>query len=135
MPRPTPISRPPRTTPRRRSINNSVIQRHHDYEIDEARERLNFAQIHAWLRETYWSPDVEREKVERAAQFSSLVIGAYNHQNTQVGYLRVISDQATFAYICDVYVDAAHRGKGIARAMVDFALSPSRTPKPCAAGF
>ena len=101
-----------------------MIQPYNDYEIEDARERLDFAQIHAWLRETYWSPGIERERVERAARFSSLVVGAYHHESgAQVGYLRVISDRATFAYFCDVYVDAAHRGQGLARAMARFALA------------
>ena len=101
-----------------------MIQNHNNYEIDEARERLDFAQVHAWLRETYWSPGIARERVERAAQFSSLVVGAYHGPDgAQAGYLRVISDRATFAYICDVYVDAAHRGRGLARAMARYALT------------
>ncbi len=106
------------------SVLAAVIQQYNDYEIDEARERLDFTQIHAWLRETYWSPGIERERVERAAQFSSLVVGAY-HAATgiQAGYLRVISDRTTFGYFCDVYVDAAHRGQGLARAMARFALT------------
>jgi GNAT superfamily N-acetyltransferase len=99
-----------------------VIQQHNGYEIDETRERLDFDRIHIWLRAAYWSPDVPRDKVERAAQHSSLVIGAYR-ASAQVGYMRVVSDRTTFAYLCDVYVDEAHRGQGIAKAMVRFALS------------
>ena len=87
-----------------------------------ARERLDFEQIHLWLSNTYWSPDVPREKVERAALYSSLVIGVY-HADHQVAYMRVVSDRATFAYLCDVYVDEAHRGKGLATAMVRYALA------------
>lgn len=83
---------------------------------------MDFDQIHLWLSNTYWSPDVPREKVERAALYSSLLIGVYR-ANRQVGYMRVVSDRATFAYLCDVYVDEAHRGKGIATAMVRHALA------------
>ena len=63
-----------------------------------------------------------REKVERAARNSSLVVGAYRG-GEQVGYLRLVSDKTTFAWVCDVYVDEVHRGRGIARAMVRFALA------------
>jgi GNAT superfamily N-acetyltransferase len=97
-----------------------VKQVHNGYEIDEDRSRLNFERIHQWLTNTYWSPGVSRELCEKAAQGSSLVLGAYKDCE-QVGYLRVVSDKATFAWICDVYVDEAHRGKGLARAMVRFA--------------
>lgn len=92
-----------------------------DYAIDDSLDRVDFARVHGWITTTYWSPGVGREKVERAARNSSLVVGAYNG-GTQVGYLRVVSDRATFAWICDVFVDEAHRGRGIARAMVRFAL-------------
>ena len=98
------------------------MEHHNGYEIDDARERVDFDRVHAWLRETYWSPEVARERVERAACHSSLVVGAY-HSGDQVGYLRVVSDCATFAYVCDVYVDAAHRKQGVAKAMMRFALA------------
>lgn len=96
---------------------------HRDYQIDDDRTRLQFGRIHAWLASTYWSPNVAREKVEKAAEGSALVVAAYAADGTQVGYLRVVSDTATFAWVCDVFVDEAHRGKGIARAMVGFALA------------
>jgi ribosomal protein S18 acetylase RimI-like enzyme len=89
--------------------------------IDASLERIDFARVHGWLSNTYWSPGVSREKVERAARNTALVIGAYR-DGVQVGYLRVVSDKTTFAYIADVYVDEAYRGKGIARAMVRYAL-------------
>jgi GNAT superfamily N-acetyltransferase len=51
-----------------------------------------------------------------------MVVGAYTPDKQQVGYLRVVSDRATFAWIADVYVDELHRGKGLATAMMRFAL-------------
>lgn len=89
--------------------------------IDESLDCIDFARVHHWLSNTYWSPGISREKVERAARNSSLVIGAYQH-GLQVGYMRVVSDKTTFAYIGDVYVDSEYRGQGIARAMVRYAL-------------
>ena len=53
--------------------------------------------------------------------YSSAVIGAYAGSD-QVGYMRIVSDRATFAWLCDVFVDSEHRGQGIAKAMVGFAL-------------
>lgn len=94
---------------------------HAEYEIDDDPARPDFARVHDWLTNSYWSPGIPRERVERAAAGSSLVVGAYR-QTTQVGYLRVVSDRATFAWIADVFVDPAHRGKGIARAMLRFSL-------------
>ena len=99
-----------------------MIQVHHGYEIDDAPERLDFARVHGWLTTSYWSPGISREKVERAARGSSLLVGAYK-DDIQVGYLRVVSDKASFAWVCDVFVDDAHRKQGLAKAMVRFALA------------
>lgn len=98
-----------------------MIRQHGDYEIDDSFDRIDFDRVHGWLASSYWSPGIAREKVERAAKYSSIVVGAYLN-GEQAGYLRVVSDRATFAWIADVWVDEAHRGKGIARAMVRFAL-------------
>jgi GNAT superfamily N-acetyltransferase len=98
-----------------------MIGRHGEYEIDDDPARVDFARVHAWLDGTYWAAGRSRALVERAARQSSLVVGAY-HAGEQVGFMRVVSDRVTFAWVSDVYVDAAHRGKGIARAMVGFAM-------------
>jgi GNAT superfamily N-acetyltransferase len=94
---------------------------HGEYEIDDDPTRIDFERVHGWLASSYWSPDVTREKVESAARGSSLVVGAYK-DGEQAGYLRVVSDKATFAWICDVFVDEMHRRSGLAKAMVRFAL-------------
>ncbi|CAN5529564.1 GNAT family N-acetyltransferase [soil metagenome] len=94
---------------------------HGEYEIDDDPARLDFARLHEWLSNSYWSPGIPRERIERAAAGSSLVVGAYS-DGTQVGYLRVVSDRATFGWIADVYVDAERRGSGLAGAMLQFAL-------------
>ena len=96
-------------------------QHHGQYEIDDELEHLDFTRVHSWLTTTYWSPGVSREKVERAAHYSSLVVGCYL-DDKQVAYLRVISDRTTFAWVCDVFVDEDHRGQGLAQKMVHFAL-------------
>jgi len=98
------------------------------YELDDDSARIDFAVVHAWLAETYWSPGISREKVERGAANSALVVGAYYKDPNseaapvQVGFMRVISDTTRFAYVCDVFVDPAHRGRRIAKAMVKFAV-------------
>jgi GNAT superfamily N-acetyltransferase len=93
--------------------------------LDESLDQIDFERVHGWLSGTYWSPGISRERVERAAYNSSLVLGAYHidhGRRVQVGYLRVVSDKTTFAYVCDVYVDEAHRGRGIARTMLRYIL-------------
>jgi len=92
------------------------------FEIDDDSGRIDFCRVHEWLTAAYWSPGVTREKVERAAKGSASVIGVYQG-DAQVAYCRVVSDQATFAWLCDVFVDENFRKKGIAKAMVKFALN------------
>jgi GNAT superfamily N-acetyltransferase len=95
---------------------------HGNYLFDDSPARIDFPKVHAWLAATYWSPGTTRQRVEKAAAGSSLVVGCYLG-DTQVSYCRVISDRATFAWLCDVIVDEAHRGQGIGHAMVAFALA------------
>ena len=92
-----------------------------DLEIDDDLSRVDFDRVHSWLTTTYWSPGVSRELVERAARGSATVIGVYAGAQ-QVAYCRIVSDKATFAWLCDVFVDETFRGRGIAKAMVRFAL-------------
>ena len=97
-----------------------MIVDHRGYQIDDNQKRLDFERVRTWLASTYWSPGVTRERVEKAAKNSSLVVGAYQDE-AQAGYLRIVSDKTTFAWVCDVFVDETHRGKGIAKAMLRYA--------------
>jgi len=92
-----------------------------NYILEEGLSRIDWSRVHAWLTESYWSPGITQKQVERAARHSALVLAAFNGQE-QVGYLRVVSDKTRFAYICDVWVDTAHRRRGLARAMVRYAM-------------
>ena len=91
------------------------------YEIDDKRERVDFDVVHGWLATSYWSPGVSLERVTKAAEYSSMLVGAYL-DGAQVAYLRVVSDHCTFSWIADVFVDPGHRRKGLAKAIVRFAL-------------
>ena len=89
--------------------------------ISSDRTLVNWERVHGWLASSYWSPGITLERVKRAAENSALVVGAYKGPE-QSGFMRVVSDKTRFAYICDVWVDESHRGQGIARSMVQFAL-------------
>jgi GNAT superfamily N-acetyltransferase len=78
--------------------------------------RVQLAVVYPWLRASYWSPNVRRDVVERAFRHS-LVAGAYEGE-AQIGVARVVSDRATFAWLCDVFVAEPVRGRGIARTLV-----------------
>ena len=79
--------------------------------------RLDLDVIHRFLSsEAHWSMGIPRTTVERAIAHS-LCIGAYRGAH-QVGFARLTTDRATFAYLADVFVVASQRGQGIARSMV-----------------
>jgi GNAT superfamily N-acetyltransferase len=84
------------------------------YEISTDPARLDLQAIHTYLTRSYWSPGIPREVVERAAA-NSLCFGLYHAGQEQVGYARVVTDRASFAYLCDVYVLEAHRGQGLSK--------------------
>lgn len=86
------------------------------YRLSDDRAELDLDLIHGFLSQTYWSPNIPRETIERAIE-GSHVVGAYDDRG-QIGFARVITDHATFAYLADVFVLPDQRGKGIATAMV-----------------
>lgn len=92
------------------------------YVIREGFEAVDFARVHAWLASSYWTPGIGREQVEHGTRHSALVISVFAPDGPQAGFARVVSDKSRFAYLCDVWVDAAHRGRGLARAVVQHAL-------------
>jgi ribosomal protein S18 acetylase RimI-like enzyme len=88
------------------------------YEISTDPARLDLSAVHAYLTRSYWSPGIPFRVVERAAR-NSLCFGVYESATgAQVGYTRVVTDHATFAYLCDVYVLEEHRGRGLAKWMM-----------------
>jgi GNAT superfamily N-acetyltransferase len=88
------------------------------YEISTDRARLDLRAIHTYLVRSYWSAEIPLETVERAAR-NSLCFGVYETATSaQVGFTRVVTDYATFAYLCDVYVLEKHRGRGLSKWMM-----------------
>ena len=88
------------------------------YEISTDPARLDIDAIHAYLTRSYWSPGIPRDTVARAAA-NSLCFGLYESATgAQVGFTRVVTDHATFAYLCDVYVLEAHRGRRLSKWMM-----------------
>jgi len=88
-----------------------------DVAISMDAQRLDVDAIHAFLTTTYWSPGVSREVVARAVA-GSVCVGAFDGE-AQVGFARLVTDRATFAYLADVYVLEPYRGAGLARRMLD----------------
>src|SRR5262245_3600482 len=92
---------------------------HGDYLLSTDPARLDIAEVHRALsEESYWALGRSLDVQRRAIEHSELVIGAYTADRAQVGFARMITDLATFAYLCDVYVLEPHRGTGLGTAMV-----------------
>lgn len=87
------------------------------YAISTDRNRLDIAMIHHYLSvDSYWAQGIPLKTVERSIRHS-LCFGLYAGEH-QVGLARVVSDCATFAYLCDVFILPAHRGKGLSKWMM-----------------
>lgn len=121
-------------------------QPHGQYLLSDDPARLDTTAIYAYLRQAYWCENIPMEVVQRALG-GSLCVGAYlvndrssssqapavargtladGSEGAQVGLSRVISDYATFAYVCDVYVLEGHRRHGLAKAMMAFLVAHPR---------
>ena len=92
------------------------------YELDDDPARVDVDAVHAFLTEAYWSEGRSRETVEHLVRSAQRVVGLY-HDGAQVGFCRALSDDASIAYLADVYVLPEHRGRGLGdelvREMVD----------------
>lgn len=85
-------------------------------EVSTDKSRLDVDVIHGFLTGSYWAAGIPRDVVEKSIEHS-LCFGAYD-EGKQVGFARIISDFATFAYLADVFVVPSHRGQGVAKAIM-----------------
>ena len=88
-----------------------------EFEISTDPARIDLAVVHAFLTSSYWAAGIPLETVERSIR-NSLCFGIYTG-NRQVGFARVITDRATFAYLGDVFVLPEYRGQGLAKWMME----------------
>ena len=90
-------------------------------ELSDDPSRIDATRVHGWLASSYWSPGIAREQLERQIA-GSHCLGAYHPERGQIGFARVISDRASFAWLADVWVDEPARGQGLGRRMVQWFL-------------
>lgn len=91
----------------------TVVRREDGHEIDTSAGRLDLALVHRWLAtDAYWAIDRPVETVTTSVA-NSLCFGVYAPDGAQVGFARGVTDRATFAWLCDVYIDRAARGRGL----------------------
>jgi GNAT superfamily N-acetyltransferase len=82
-----------------------------DFTVETDPSKLDVAAIHAYLSGAYWSEGIPSDVVEKAIA-NSLCFGLFRGED-QIGLARVVTDRATYGYLCDVYVLEEFRGKGL----------------------
>ena len=93
------------------------------YTLSTDPRRLDPAAIHRWLsEESYWARHIPRATVDQAIAHS-LNFGVYAPDGCQAAFARVVTDRATFAWLCDVFVLPGHRGQGLAKWLVQQMLA------------
>ena len=94
-----------------------VEHQHGDYVISTDKRRLDVGLVHDYLcHESYWANGRSLPTVQKSIK-NSLCFGLY-HYEQQVGFARVVTDYATFGWLCDVFILEAHRGHGLAKWLV-----------------
>ena len=92
-----------------------------NYFISTDKSKIDIEYVHGFLSQSYWSPGVPIKVVKKAMK-GSLCFGVY-YQDKQIGYARIVTDRATFAYLADVFIDENYRGKGLGKWLVEAILA------------
>jgi GNAT superfamily N-acetyltransferase len=92
-----------------------------EFIITTDKQRIDIAYVHSFLSQSYWAKNIPIEVVRRSIEGS--LCFAVLHLNDQIGFARVITDEATFAYLADVFIDKDRRGKGLSKWLMEVILS------------
>ncbi len=84
-------------------------------------QRLDLDRIHAFLTRSYWAEGISRETMVRSIE-NSIPFGVYL-DGEQVGFARVVSDRASYAYLADVYVEEPFRGRDLSKILMRAVMS------------
>lgn len=89
------------------------------YEVSTDPARIDLDYVHRYLsQESYWAGAVPREVVARSVA-NALSFGVYASDGAQVGFARVVTDKATFAWLADVFIDPDRQGLGLGKGLMD----------------
>ena len=92
-----------------------------DYEISTDPARIEFPLVHKFLTDSYWAKGIPPETVKKSIE-NSISFGLYFGRQ-QVGFARVVSDLATFAYLADVFIVPDYRGRGLSPWLLECIVS------------
>ena len=92
------------------------------YRISSDQSEMDVESIHKFISQSYWAKGIPIETLKKAID-NSLCFGVFNSEGVQVGFARMITDSATYAYLADVYVLGEHRGKGLSKWLMQEIMS------------
>jgi GNAT superfamily N-acetyltransferase len=92
-----------------------------EYRISTDKNKMDIDFIHSFLSRSYWAEGITKEVVSRSIT-GSLCFGVFSMEK-QIGFARLITDEATFAYLADVFIDDDHRGKGLSKWLMGVIIS------------
>jgi GNAT superfamily N-acetyltransferase len=99
------------------------IQHLSGYRLTDDPGAFDLARAHAWIDgESYWGQGTPLETLRRAVE-NSLTVGVFAPDGAMAGMARAVTDRATYAWIDDVFVDQAHRGRGLGKAIMAYLIS------------
>ncbi|MBU6953246.1 GNAT family N-acetyltransferase [Hahella sp. HN01] len=87
------------------------------YRISTNLDEMDLDVIHSFISTSYWASGIPKELLGKAIA-NSLCFGVFDPEDKQVGFARLITDKATFAYLADVFILDAHRGKGLSKLLM-----------------
>lgn len=92
------------------------------FTISSELEQMDLDAIHAYISNSYWARDIPKSTLERA-MLNSMCFGVFDTMQAQVGFARVVTDSATYAYLADVYILEQFRGKGLSKWLMSSVMS------------
>jgi GNAT superfamily N-acetyltransferase len=98
-----------------------VDTRNGTYSITTDPQKLDLDATHAYLSRSFWAEGIPKGTVAKAMA-NSLCFGLFDGAD-QVGFARAVTDRATFAYLCDVYVLESHRGRGLGKWLIETVMA------------
>ena len=93
------------------------------YRVCDAPEAFDLERAYGWIGgESYWAEGMPLDTFRRSVE-NSLAVGVFAPDGAMVAMARVVTDRATFAWVDDVFVDPAHRGRGLGKAIMSYLKS------------
>ena len=91
------------------------------FTISTEKEKLDIDLIHSFLTRSYWAEGISKEIISRSVE-GALCFGVFENDR-QVGFARMITDRATFAYLADVFIIEEYRGRGLSKWLMEVIMS------------